>query len=100
MTIEILGISAALAKVVGYLNVDLAGVVAAMIAAGTAWVNLRQYTTLSRAYTFAAHELTMARERLERTTDEESWAAEAADAEEAVSREHIMWRASRSRSAS
>jgi hypothetical protein len=97
ITIEVLGIGAALAKAVGYVNLDLAGIVAAVIAAGTAWVSLRQFSTLARAYTFAANELTIARERLELVNDETSWAAEVADSEEAVSREHIMWRASRSR---
>jgi hypothetical protein len=97
ITIEILGIGAALAKAIGYVNLDLAGIVAAVIAAGTAWASLRQFSTLARAYTFAANELSIARERLELVNDETSWAAEVADSEEAVSREHIMWRASRSR---
>lgn len=98
VVIEVLGISAALAKAVGYLSLDLAGIVAAVIAAGTAWTSLRQHSTLARAYTFAANELAIARGRLELVADEASWPAEVADSEEAVSREHIMWRASRSRS--
>lgn len=97
LTIEILGILAALAKAGGFLTLDLAGVVAAIVAAGTAWMSLRQFSTLARAYTFAANELAIARERLNLVADETSWAAEVADSEEAVSREHIMWRASRSR---
>lgn len=97
LTIEVAGIGAALAKAVGYVELDLAGIVAAVIAAGTAWTSLRQYSTLARAYTFAANELTIARGRLDLVTDETSWAAEVADSEEAVSREHTMWRASRSR---
>lgn len=100
VVIEVLGIAAALAKAVGYIDLDLAGVVAAVIAAGTAWMNLRQFSTLARAYTFAANELSIARERLELVTDEPSWAAEVADSEEAISREHTMWRASRSRPSS
>jgi conflict system pore-forming effector with SLATT domain len=98
--VEVVGICAALAKVVGYIDLDLAGATAAIIAAGTAWVSLKQFTTLARAYTFAAHELTIARSRLERSADENAWASEVADSEEAVSREHTMWRASRSRAVS
>jgi SMODS and SLOG-associating 2TM effector domain 3/SMODS and SLOG-associating 2TM effector domain 1 len=97
VVIEVLGIAAALAKAVSFVTLDLAGIIAAVIAAGTAWMSLRQYSTLARAYTFAAHELAIARGRLELVVDEGSWAEEVADSEEAVSREHTMWRASRSR---
>ncbi|MFI9452468.1 DUF4231 domain-containing protein [Amycolatopsis sp. NPDC052450] len=100
LVIEVFGIGAAIVKAFGYLSIDLAGVVAAVIAAGTAWAGLRQFSTLARAYTFAANELAIARERLELDGDETSWAAEVADSEEAVSREHTMWRASRSRTSS
>lgn len=98
--IEAAGIVAAIVKAFGYVNIDLAGVVAAVIAAGTAWASLRQFSTLARAYTFAANELVIARDRLELVDNEADWAAEVADSEEAVSREHTMWRASRSRSSS
>jgi hypothetical protein len=97
LVIEVAGIAAALAKAAGYVSLDLAGLSAAVIAAGTAWMNLRQHTTLARAYTFAANELAIARDRLELVIDEAAFAAEVADSEEAVSREHKMWRASRSR---
>lgn len=97
LTIEVIGICAALGKAVGYITFDLAGVVAAIIAAGAAWIGLKQHSTLARAYTFAANELAIAAHRLERVDDEENWAKEVADSEEAISREHTMWRASRSR---
>jgi len=98
--VELIGIAAAVAKASGFIQLDLAGVVAAMVAAGTAWVSLRQLATLARAYTFAANELTIAHRRLELVDDEATWAVEVADSEEAVSREHTMWRASRSRPSS
>ncbi|MBB5956789.1 hypothetical protein FHS29_003382 [Saccharothrix tamanrassetensis] len=97
LTIEVAGICAALARAVGAVRIDLAGVVAAVIAAGTAWMSLRQLSTLARAYTFAANELGIVRGRLELVDEEEAWSAEVADAEDAVSREHTMWRASRTR---
>lgn len=97
LVIEALGIVAAIVKAFGFVHLDLAGIVAALIAAGTAWASLRQFSTLARAYTFAANELAIARDRLELTNDETSWAEEVADSEEAISREHTMWRASRSR---
>lgn len=100
LVIEALGIVAAIIKAFGVVTIDLAGIVAAIIAAGTAWASLRQFSTLARAYTFAANELAIASDRLERATEETIWAAEVADSEEAVSREHTMWRASRSRASS
>ncbi len=98
LTVEIAGILAAMSRVVGLVDFDLAGVVAAFIGAGAAWLAVRQYATNARAYTYAAHELSIAYQRLSTIEDESSWASEVADAEEAVSREHTMWRASRSRS--
>lgn len=100
LTIEVVGICAALAKAVDVVRIDLAGVVAALIAAGTAWVSLRQLSTLARAYTFVANELAIVRSRLELVEDEAAWAGEVADAEDAISREHTMWRASRTRPSS
>jgi hypothetical protein len=98
LTIETLGILAALSRAVGLVDFDLAGVVAAFIGAGAAWLAVRQYSTNARAYTYAAHELSIVYQRLHTIDDEDAWAAEVADAEEAISREHTMWRASRSRS--
>jgi hypothetical protein len=97
LMIELFGICAALAKAIGWVPIDIAGVVGAIIAAGAAWIGLKQHTTLARAYTFAATELGIVKGRLELVDDEESWSREVADSEEAISREHTMWRASRSR---
>lgn len=96
LAVEVVGIMAALCRAVGLVEIDLAGVVAAFIAAGAAWLAVRQYATNARAYTYAVHELSIAYDRLAVIEDEDAWASEVADAEEAVSREHTMWRASRS----
>jgi hypothetical protein len=42
-------------------------------------------------------DLASARLRLELVTTEEAWATEVGDAEEAISREHTVWLASRSK---
>lgn len=97
LVIEVVGISAALVKALGYITLDVAGLFAALIAASAAWIGLRQHALLARAYTFASHELLIAASRLELIEDEDVWAKEVADSEEAISREHTMWRASRSR---
>ncbi len=95
-TLEILGIIGAGTRAFGVIHTDLTGIVAAMVAAGVAWLGVKQHDSLARAYTIASHELSTIRSRLERPMSEEHWAAEVRDAEEAISREHTMWRASRS----
>jgi hypothetical protein len=95
---EVTGVILAFSRAVGWLALDLAGVVAAVVTAGAAWLAVRQHESVARAYTFAHGELTIALERLRDVRREDAWAEEAADAEEAISREHTMWRASRSRS--
>ncbi|MEU4603451.1 SLATT domain-containing protein [Kribbella sp. NPDC023972] len=76
-------------------------VVAALIGVGATRLGVRQYTTNARAYSLASEELAIIRSRIEvfdcdGPDSDRRWAAEVADAEEAVSREHTMWRASRS----
>ncbi|MFI6597019.1 DUF4231 domain-containing protein [Nonomuraea sp. NPDC050536] len=95
VAVEVLGILTALLRAFGSIRFDLAGIVAAMIGVGVAWLAIKQHDTLARAYSFAANELSIVRSRLELVKDEQAWASEASDAEEAISREHTMWRASR-----
>ncbi|MGI5202365.1 DUF4231 domain-containing protein [Spirillospora sp. CA-108201] len=92
---EALGILAAVLRAFGVFSLDLAGVFAAAVGAA-AWLAVKQPGSLERAYAFAANELAIAYSRLSDVRDEAAWAAEVADAEEAISREHTMWRASRS----
>lgn len=81
-------------RVFGGWNIDLAGLMAATIAAGAAWVAVKQFAPLASAYTVAARELAFQADRL-RNVVEEDWATTVADAEEAISREHTLWLASR-----
>ncbi|WP_081633989.1 DUF4231 domain-containing protein [Terracoccus sp. 273MFTsu3.1] len=96
---EAIGIAIAFARAFGATDIDLAGIAAALVGAGAAWLGIRQHETVSRAYAFASHELAIAGERLKAIDEEETWAKAVADAEEAISREHTMWRASRSSTA-
>ncbi|HET8662154.1 MAG TPA: DUF4231 domain-containing protein [Micromonosporaceae bacterium] len=93
---EFLAVVAALLRALGVVQLDLAGIAATMVAAGAAWLAVKQHEALGRAYSFAANELTIIATRLQATQDEDAWADEVGDAEEAISREHTMWRASRS----
>ena len=93
---ELLGVVAAIFRGLGAINVDLAGVAATMVGTGVAWLSIKQHYSLSRAYAFAANELNIVCSDLRLVDDEKVWATAVADAEEAISREHTMWRASRS----
>ncbi|WP_158853574.1 DUF4231 domain-containing protein [Saccharothrix deserti] len=75
-------------------EIDLSGMLAAAVAGGAAWLGTRRHATLATSYSLAARELALARTKL-LDADEESWPAAVADAEEAISREHQMWLASR-----
>lgn len=91
---EIAAIVAASARAFGVLSLDLSGILAAVVASGAAWFGLRQYSSLASAYSVAAAELNLTIARLE-DAEEPDWALAVADAEEAISREHTMWLASR-----
>lgn len=73
---------------------DYAGIVAALIAGGAAWLALKQYSQITSAYRVAASELTLQADILV-SVEEADWPQAVADAEEAISREHTMWLASR-----
>lgn len=92
---ESCGVTAALLRGFEVFSFDLAGIIAAAVGSGAAWLAAKQYNSLARAYAFAANELALARARIEGVRDDHTWAAEVANAESAISREHTMWRASR-----
>lgn len=91
---EVVALVLASMRVFGGWDVDLAGFMAALIAAGAAWVAVKQFSPLAAAYSMAAMELAIQADKLE-SIPENDWALVAADAEEAISREHTMWLASR-----
>jgi len=94
----ILAIAGALggfAKAAAAIDFDVLGVVATAIGATTAWVQTRQHETLAVAYGLAAQELAAARSLADQPTDDVTWSVFVNDSEAAISREHILWRASR-----
>ena len=66
-----------------------------MAAVAVAWLSLKQHSSLSSAYAIAARELNLVHEQVRTAQTEAEWALRVNDAEEAISREHTMWRASR-----
>ncbi|MFF8967863.1 DUF4231 domain-containing protein [Streptomyces sp. NPDC014995] len=95
ITIEGVGVILAILKAGQVFSIDFPGIAAAVLGAGSAWFAVRQYESLGRAYAFAANDLSTVYARLQHISEEGVWAQEVADAEEAISREHTMWRASR-----
>lgn len=89
-------IAVVLAACVAFLGweIDAAGVLAAVIGAGAGWLSFRQHSTLRAAYALTAIELGEQLGALRQVADEH-WPEAVADAEEAISREHTMWLASR-----
>ncbi|MHB1289821.1 DUF4231 domain-containing protein [Georgenia sp.] len=73
---------------------DFAGIVAAVVAGGAAWLAIKQHSQLTSAYRVAAGELAVQADVL-RGVSAEEWPQAVADAEEAISREHTMWLATR-----
>jgi hypothetical protein len=93
--LEVLGVVVALLKAFGHVHVDLTAIVSAMVGSGVAWLAVKQHEAVTRAYSVASAELGAVAARLGSVEDEEQWAAAVADAEEAISREHSLWRAAR-----
>jgi hypothetical protein len=92
---ELIAITLAAGRLFGGWELDLAGVLAAGIGAGAAWLALKQHTVLRSAYALTAAELEKQIATLTAAEDA-NWPESVADAEEAISREHTMWLASRS----
>lgn len=92
---EVVALLFAILGFAGLVETDLARALAATVGAAAAWMGLRQYGTLERAYARASQDLSINRGIL-RDAGSVEWAQVVADAEEAISREHAIWRASRS----
>lgn len=91
---EVLAIVLAAARAFNNWETDLSGILAAVVASGAAWLATRRHASQATAYALAARELVLVRAKL-LDADEASWAEAVAEAEEAISREHQLWLASR-----
>lgn len=79
------------------MKIDLFGLAGAVVASGAAWVETKQHATIANAYRVAAEELERIAALIDGISTEEEWGRFVADSEEAISREHTMWKASSSR---
>ncbi|MEU2536606.1 DUF4231 domain-containing protein [Streptomyces iakyrus] len=95
VSFEIIGIAATIITLLDITNLDVGAILAAAIAAGGAWIEVKQYDNLSSAYSLTAAELSFVRATGESISDEEKWSDYVVSAEQAISREHTMWLARR-----
>ena len=90
------GLVGAVLKASGTVSFDLLGIFGAAAAAMTAWLQTKQHRTLATAYSLAARELRQISSLVSgASADSANWATFVDQAEEAISREHTMWVASR-----
>ncbi|MCB8044020.1 SLATT domain-containing protein [Microbacterium oxydans] len=92
---EVVAVVLAAGRVFAGWEIDAAGILAALIGAGAAWLAVKQHSTLRAAYSLTAAELERQMVSVRSASTEDTWAQSVADAEEAISREHTMWLASR-----
>jgi hypothetical protein len=86
---------AAVVRAAGAYDFDLMGILAATAAAFVAWEQTAQDERNAAAYSVAAQQLAAIKMLVDGYTDESAWAGFVNNAEEAVSREHRLWLASR-----
>ncbi|MFC1415306.1 DUF4231 domain-containing protein [Streptacidiphilus cavernicola] len=92
------GIAVAVAEATSYPSAHVLGLFSTGAATVTAWAQLKQFRPLAAAYRLAARELDrisalLARIDLGAKDAEEAWSRLAGEAEDTISREHIIWRA-------
>jgi len=95
LTAEVVGIVFGILKAAGVIDIDLLGLSAVVVAVMTAWLQTKQHATLATAYTVTLLGLASVRSKVAQQPSEAEWATFVRDAEEAISREHTLWRASR-----
>lgn len=92
---DALGLAGSVLKASGATNIDLLGIFAALSASVGAWLQSKQHRNLATAYNVAARELRQVSTLVNEGMNAEEWANFVDQAEEAISREHTMWVASR-----
>lgn len=95
LVFQFAGVVGAAARAFGDVNFDFLGLFAAIAATIIAWTQAKQYETLATAYGVTALELASVASEAEGIEAEAAWGTFVGQAEEAISREHTLWRASR-----
>lgn len=93
---QLVGLGIAIVGLSQRWSIDYLGMFSAVAASATAWVSVKQFEVLARSYAVAANELASIDSEIScRIWSEDDWARYVDNAEEAISREHTSWRASK-----
>ena len=84
-----------LGQYIGLIPINIAGLLSTIVGCASTWIAVKQFSNLASAYSITASELAILKSKIEDITDPDKWAIEVDDAEEAISREHTLWLASR-----
>ncbi len=99
IVVEILAVCAALAPIIlaalHLFPLNLQSLAANVAVSGAAWMQAKRYEDLDVSYRVTASELKQVAKDIERQRDEASWAHFVENVEGAMSREHQLWRATR-----
>jgi hypothetical protein len=95
LAIEVAGLIFGILKAIGVIEGDLLTFSGVILATIVAWTQTKQYRTLATAYAVTALELASIQSKITNQFNESEWAKFVNDAEEAFSREHTLWKASR-----
>lgn len=95
--LAVAGVAAGLLRAFEVIDPDILGLLAAIAASMRAWGEMRQDVTNAAAYALAVQELSLARTQASSVNNEENWCRFVSDTEDAISREHTMWLARKSR---
>lgn len=94
LALQVAAAVGAFLKGFGVIDIDMFGLAGAAAASAAAWLETKQHHTIARAYKVAAEELSDIQRLIEQQQTEQAWGRFVAEAEEAISREHTMWKAS------
>lgn len=94
LILQVLAAIGAFLKGFGVVEIDIFGLAGAAVGSAVAWFETKQHHTIARAYKVAAEELADIERLTTECRSDEEWAAFVAESEEAISREHTMWKAS------
>lgn len=95
ITGEFLATGIAGSQYIGLIPINIAGLLSTIVGCASTWIAVKQFSNLASAYSITVSELAILKSKIEDITDPDKWAIEVDDAEEAISREHTLWLASR-----
>ena len=95
LALEAFGLAQGLLRATGVMKHSFVGFIGTAVAVIFAWAQSKDYEMLASAYDVTSRELSAIDSLIEHQKTEEQWANFVANAEDAISREHVLWRASR-----